>query len=437
VQTAARDKLGADASWPRSDEQRDAVARRVAELLRQPLTADAAVQVALLNNRGLRAAYAELGIAEAELVQAGRLPNPGIVFARKTQAGEVEIERLFTLNLAHLIAMPFALDIEKRRVKATQLLVTQQMLALAAETRKAWVRALASEETLAYVQQVLQSAEASAELARRMVEVGNWGKLQLAREQGFYAEAALNRARAVQAQLTARESLTRLLGLWGEQTAYKLAARLPELPAAAEDLPDVERSAMAQRLDVQGALADTQALAANLGLTRTTGFVNLFEVGAIANSFSDAPRQRGYEIAIEVPIFDWGSARLARAEAVYRQAIDRAAQTAVDARSEVRLAYLSYRSMYDIARHYREHIVPNAKRVSEQNLLRYNAMQIGVFELLADARAQIVAVNASIQALRDFWLASANLDMAMLGKASLSAAAPAAMSSGAAAAVEH
>ena len=107
VESAARDRLGATLTWPRSDAQRSTVDQRVAELLaQQPLSADDAVQVALLNNRGLRAAYAELGIAEAELVQAGRLPNPGFVFARKTQAGEVEIERLFTLNLAHLIAMP-------------------------------------------------------------------------------------------------------------------------------------------------------------------------------------------------------------------------------------------------------------------------------------------------------------------------------------------
>jgi outer membrane protein TolC len=415
VETAARDKLGASATWPRTDEQRSAVEQRVAELLAQPLSADDAVQVALLNNRGLRAAYAELGIAEADLVQAGRLPNPGFVFSRKTQAGAVEIERLFTLNLAHLIAMPLSIKVEARRLEGTQRLVTQSMLALAADARKAYYQALAADETVAYMQQVVASAEASAELARRMVAAGNWGKLQLAREQGFYAEAALNQARAGQAQRVARERLTRLMGLWGEQLNFKLATRLPDLPAAPEDLPDVERTAMAQRLDVQAARLATEQLAANLGLSRTTGFINLLEVGAVANSFSSEPRQRGYEIAVEVPLFDWGTARVARAETVYRQAIDRAAQTAVDARSEVRLAYLSYRTAYDIVRHYREHVVPNAQRIAEENVLRYNAMQIGVFELLTDARAQIAAVNASILALRDFWLARADLDMAMLG----------------------
>ena len=147
VEQTARERLGATATWPRSDGERDAVDRRVAELLAQPLSASDAVQIALLNNRGLRAAYQELGIAEADLVQAGRLHNPGFVFARKTQGGEVEVERLFTLNLAQLITMPLSLKVESQRLQATQRLVTQEMLALAAETRKAYYLALAADES--------------------------------------------------------------------------------------------------------------------------------------------------------------------------------------------------------------------------------------------------------------------------------------------------
>jgi outer membrane protein TolC len=430
VQQAASRHLSATAAWPRSDDERAMLDRRVAELLAQPLSAADTVQVALFNNRGLRAAYQELGIADAELVQAGRLHNPGFVFARKRQDSSVETERLLTFNLAQLIAMPLTLKLETRRFEATQRIVTQQMLSLAADTRKAYYSALAADQSLVYLRQVLQAAEASAELARRMAQVGNWNKLRAAREQGFYAEAALNLARAEQAHTAARERLTRLMGLWGKQTEFVLAERLPELPAAPEELPDVEQTAMAQRLDVMAARLATEQLAANLGLTRITRFVNVLEVGAIYNTFNDANRERGYEIAFELPLFDWGDAKLARAEAIYMQALDRAAEIAIDARSEVRLAYLNYRSMFDISRHYREHIVPNAKLISEENLLRYNAMQIGVFELLADTRMQIASVNASIQALRDFWIARADLDMALIGKAGLSAMPMAAMGGG-------
>ena len=162
-----------------------------------------------------------------------------------------------------------------------------------------------------------------------------------------------------------------------------------------------------------------QAKARNLGLTKTTRFINVLEVGAVRNSSNEAPTQRGWEISFELPLFDWSGSRVARAESVYRQSLQRTAQTAIEARSEVREAYGAYRTAWDIAKHQRDEIVPLRQRIAEENLLRYNGMLIGVFELLADARAQIAGVNASIDALRDFWLAQADLDMAMLGRPTL------------------
>jgi len=419
VHQTAQERLGKELHWARSDADRDAIDQRVRELLAKPLSVDDAVQIALLNNRALQAVYQELGIGEAELVQAGRLPNPGVAFARKTQGSEVEIEWLLAINVARLVAMPLVMEVESRRFAHTQARVSLQMLALAADTRKAWVNAVAAEETVRYMRQVMQAAEASAELARRMQQVGNFNKLQRAREQGFYADAALNLARAEQAQRATRERLTRLLGLWGAQAQFSLPQRLPELPKSTVDLPDIERLALEQRLDVRGARLAAEQTAKNLGLTRSIRFINVLEVGAIYNTFNDAPSQRGFEIGFELPLFDWGDARVAKAEAIYMQAVDRAAQTAIDARSEVREAYTGYRSAWDIARHQRDEIVPLRQRIAEENLLRYNGMLIGVFELLADARAQIASVNGYIESLRDFWIAQADLDMALIGKPSL------------------
>lgn len=188
----------------------------------------------------------------------------------------------------------------------------------------------------------------------------------------------------------------------------------------------------AVRLDVQGAKLAAEQTARNLGLTRTTRFVNVLELGLIRNSSNEEPTQRGWEIGFELPLFDWGGARVARAEAVYMQTVHRAAETAINARSEVREAYTGYRSAYDIARHQRDEVVPLNQRIAEENVLRYNGMLIGVFELLADARSQIASVNGSIQALRDFWIAQADLDMALIGKPSLAAAAGPAMAAEAA-----
>jgi len=419
VQKAARERLDKDLVLSRSEADQADIDRRVTELLPHALTVDAAVQIALLNNRGLQAAFQDLGITEAEVVQAGRLPNPGFSFGRMTQGNEIELERGLHFNLARLLAMPLIMQVEQRRLEQARAAVAMRMLVLAAETRKAWIQAVAADETVRYSRQVMQAAEASAELARRMATVGNFNKLQHAREQGFYADAAIQLAHAQQAQRASRERLTRLLGLWGTQVQFTLPERLPSLPDAPLDQPDIERVALAQRLDVQGAKAAAEQTARNLGLTRTTRFVNVLELGLARNSSNEAPTQRGWEVGIELPLFDWGGARVARAEAVYMQALHRAADTAIQARSEVREAYGNYRSAWDIARHYRDEIVPLRKLIAEENLLRYNGMLIGVFELLADARVQIASVNGAIEALRDFWLAQADLDMALIGRPDL------------------
>jgi outer membrane protein TolC len=437
VQSVARDKLGKELRWSRSDEDRQQLDRRIAELLAQPLDADAAIQLALLNNRGLQAAFEQLGIGDAERVQASRLPNPGFSFGRLRRGDEVELERGLHFNLARLLALPLLRRVQERRLEQMQADVAAQVLVLAGQTRKAWIEAVAAEQTLRYTQQVQQAADASAELARRMAQVGNFNKLQQLREQSFSADAAQNLARAQRARLASRERLTRLLGLWGEQAAYSLPERLPDLPKEPLDLPDAERTAMAQRLDVLGARRMAEQTASNLGLSRATRFVNVLEIGALRNSSNEAPTQRGVEVSFELPLFDFGSARVAQAEGIYRQALHRAAETAINARSEVREAYGGYRSAWDIAQHQRAEVLPLRQRIAEENLLRYNGMLIGVFELLADARAQITAVNTSIDALRDFWLAQADLDMALLGRPSLSPAAGPAMAAEAGGGAAH
>jgi outer membrane protein TolC len=255
--------------------------------------------------------------------------------------------------------------------------------------------------------------------------VGNYSTLQRAQEQSFYADTGLNLIRAEQARMQSREQLIRLLGLWGEQIEFRLPERLPELPAKPDQLPDVERFAMAQRLDIQAVRLDAERLASNLGLSKTTRFINVLELGVVNNRSNEEPTQRGYEISVELPLFDWSGAKVAKAEAQYRQMLNRAAATAINARSQVREAYLGYQASHDIARHYRDEVLPLRARIAEENVLQYNGMFISTFELLADARKQILAVDGYLQAQRDFWIAKADLDMALLGAPSLSPSTPA------------
>ena len=266
---------------------------------------------------------------------------------------------------------------------------------------------------MAYARQVNQAAEAAATLSARMAQAGNASQLDLARERSFHAESSAAVVRAERNALGARERLTRLLGLWGEPAGYTLPDRLPELPAQPADLEDVERLAISQRLDVQAARAEAAATASALGLTRSTRFINVLDLGRVANSAAGGERQRGYALTLELPLFDGGGARVARADALYQQALYRVADVAIQARSEARESYLGYRSAYDLARHYRDDVIPLRKRISQEALLRYNGMLLSTFELLADAREQAAAVNAAIEAQRDFWIAHASLQAAL------------------------
>jgi len=385
----------------------------VAARLREPLTADAAVQLALQNNRALQARLARLGVTAAEVAEAGRLPNPGFRFSRLTRGSELELERGWHIDLARLLTLPLVRRAEERRLQAEQAQAATDALTLAADTRRAWVRAVAADEALAYRRQVLEAAEAGAELAKRMQAAGNFNALARAREQGFEAEARLALARADAQSLAARERLLRLLSL-EDGRALRLPERLPELPAAAREVGDVETQALSQRLDVQAARLALEQSARQLDLARTTRWISMLELGTVRNTSNEQPTQRGWEVALELPLF--GPGPQPKAEALAREAAHVAADTAIQARSEAREAYGLYRSAFDIARRHRDELLPLAKRVSNEQLLRYNAMLIGVFELLADARAQVAAVAAGQEALRDFWIAQADLDQALVGR---------------------
>lgn len=432
VAELTKERTGQSVTMQRSAKEADTAQARVSEVLRQPLTADAAVELALLNNRGLQASFSQLGIAEADLVQAGRLRNPVFSFGRLALGGgAVEIERSVMFDFLSLLTMPVATKVQQRNFEQAQFRAAYEAVGIAAETRKAFYSAVASQELVRYFQQVKEAADASNELAKRMLQAGNFNKLAQMREQAFYADATAGLARAQQQAVADRERLTRLLGLSGDQLGFKLPERLPDLPKETIEPKDAEQTAIEKRLDVLMAKRSTEATARSLGLTNATRFLNGLEVGYQNKSETGEERQNGYEIELPIPLFDFGSARSARAEATYMQAVHRTAEVAVNARSEVRETYSAYRTAYDLAKHYRDEVVPLRKRISEENLLRYNGMLIGVFELLADSREQVRSVTDYVQSLRDFWVAESNLQTALTGRspgAGTAASTPAAAS---------
>lgn len=402
-------------------------------LARQPLDADTAVRIALLNSPALEASLAALSISDAERVQAAQLPNPHFTLGRLQEGQTLEIERMLTFNVLSLITLPWRAQYANQALELARLRAAQEVIRVAADTRKAWIHAVAARQTANYLRDAREAAEAGAELARRMARAGNWSKLQQAREQATLADISAQLARAEQAAVAERETLTRLMGLWGQDAGYRLPERLPDLPREVADRGDIEATALRERIDVRAARDESRHVASSLGFTRATGVIDAFSLGLIHNShFDDAGGERsttrGFELELPIPIFDWGQARSRRAEATYLQSVARVRDVGVRARSEARQAWHGWRTAHDVARHYRDEIVPLRKFIADETLLRYNGMLASVWDLLAETRNHIGAVNNAIAAQRDFWIADTDLQTTLTGTSpgALSAMSPAA-----------
>ena len=413
----AGDRTGATARLNATEAQR-AQARKAADaLLGQPLGQDDAVRIALTHSAATQALLFDNMARQAAAIQSGRIGNPVFTFERLVRGEDKDIGRMLSIGLLDLVTLPWRMRVAEAQLSELRLAMVADIATTAATVRQAWVEAVAAQQALAYFKDVRDAAEAAAELARRMQGVGNFSKLQRAREQAFYADAVTQLARAQHVRATTRERLVRKLGLDSEQAArLPLPERLPELPHAPRNESDVAQTAFAQRLDVQMALAAAETTARAKGLTALASWLGGVHLGVQRNSETGAPIQRGFEIEVPLPIFDAGDARRSGADAIALASVNRLQQVAIDARSQVAESYHAYRIAYDIARHYRDEIVPLHRFIAEENVYRYNGMLIGVFELLADARAQIGSVIAAIDAQRDFWLAEAALQSALIGK---------------------
>ena len=420
VANIAEHELRKDVAAIRTPDEAESVRIAVRRLLGRTLTADTAVQIALLNNRGLQAAYSELALAEAEMVEASLPPNPRVSYLwRAGSAPELEIERAIVADILALVTLPVRSEVARERFRQAQLRAALETLRLALETRRLYYRAVGALELAAFLAHAQLSAEAAAQLAVRLGETGSANKLDQAREQVFYADITAQLAVARQTAASEREGLIRSLGLWDGDLKFKLPNALPPLPRRAQSLAAIEVEAVRRRVDLQISRMELDVLARSYGLTQATRFINLLEAGYADKLEKDKEGgrsfKRGFEIDLQIPIFDFGEVRVRQAEAVYMQAVNRLLELAVNVRSEARDAYRVYRSAYDISGHYEREVLPLRKIIVDETLLRYNAMQIDVFLLLAEARQRVLATVTAIQAKRDFWLATADLKAAVAG----------------------
>ncbi len=382
----------------------------IAELLKTPLSRESALRIALVHSPEMRRL---LALHEGELNSAamtGRLANPSFSYERLRSAEGLDIERWISFGVLDVLTFPQRRRIAEADVEAGRVRLAADIVERMTAVRRGWVEAVAAGEKRRYAERVLASAEASAELALRMEAAGNFNILERARQQSYQADARSRVILARQHELAAQESLVRLLGLDADQARrLTLPARLPDLPTDPVSAPDVSRTMTATRLDLRLANAKWRSAAAASGLTRVTSLTDV--------SLSLREQEtRGFEVELSLPVLDVGDLQRGAARAQLRAAAAELEQAALVASSDLRVGYAAYRSAYEDAIHHRDVLVPLRKAMSEETLLRYNGMLIGVFELLSDAREQVDTVIAAIESSERFWLAEADLQASLLGR---------------------
>ena len=325
--------------------------RREEELLAEPLTAESAAELSLLHHPAVERALETLDMPGFDRLLLAHTVNPTFNGGRPPSTVETRIERSLSVNLMTWVSVPALAAGYIADERAVRVQAADEVVALLFAARRAWVYAIATRQSVRYLEDVLAAAEAGRDIMESMRSVGNSSELEFLRAQTVYADAVAHLTAAQIAAAVERERLIQAMGLWGvEAERAQLPERLPDLPITAVGPEGLEARAVAQRFDV----------------------------------------------------------RAGRLEGL-------AGEAGVNARADVRTAWLAYRGAYDLAGHAREAIVPLASRVSAEQLKLYNGMIIGVLDLVSDATERTNAVSAALDAERDFWLAEIELQRAMSG----------------------
>lgn len=423
VESQVASRTGASTHWNTGSSEDAEAQAAVTALLAGELSADGAIQVALLSNRELQAMYEDLSIAQADVVQAGLLHNP--VFSGEVRfasgGGGTAVVLDAAQDFVSILSMPLRRGRALAEFETAKLRVTGAVLDMAFETRTAFYDMQAAEQMRQMRSTVLEATGASYELALRLRAAGNNRELDVQRERALVEQSRLDLAMAEADVVRARERLNALMGLWGEgAVAWRAADRLPALPEADPALssggPGLESRAIEASLELAILRREGEIAARTAGIARPFAWLDSAEVGVAGEREGDGAWSVGPSLALPIPLLDQGQAAIGAAQARYRQAAERLTARAIEIRARVRAAHSDVVWAYDRATYLQSVMLPLRAGIVDQTQLQYNAMQVSAFELLQAKRDQITTGGEFIAAVHDYWLARATLDQILAGR---------------------
>jgi cobalt-zinc-cadmium efflux system outer membrane protein len=415
VADAVHVRLG---SWDAGQHIDPSVRAAIDNLLAQPLTAETAVQIALLNNRDLQAVYAELGIAQANLVQAGLWKNPvidGAVTFPTSGSGPTDYTFNIALQVIDILYIPLRQRVAASELEEAKLKVTAKVMSVAGETYLAFIDYLGQKQLAGVFAQAVESAKGAVETAKALRKAGNITAYDYEREVTQQVDMSIRLTAAQTAAAQARERANRLMGLTGSQTGWHSADRLPEV--AGRELPtgDVETRVIQASIDLAAARQRIITLGQNYRVAKATSLVPQLDAGSEIER-DEGENEAGPSFEVELPLFDWGRARKASARMEILKAQDQFTALAVRARSLGRAQRAKLLSARQTALYYANTVVPQTQRLLDEAERQHNAMQIGVFELLEAKRQQIKAAQEYVGALTTYWKERWRFAQLLMGK---------------------
>lgn len=402
-------RLDLDVTWSASQDARVPVA--VAELLTRPLDLDAAVRIAVANNRWLQARYDELGIAAASVAEATVLApleiDASYQMATSGDGSEIEIDAV--QDVLDLLLLPQRRGAARAELAAARVRAVAATVELVAEVEAAFYDLISAQQQLELRQTAFDAASASAEVIERMHGAGNATDLDLARERDQREQARIEVARSEIDVEVAREEINKLLGLSGDATRWTATGRLPDVPSDAPPLDDLETVAIDESLELRAIRQEAEGAAGRLGIARIRTVLPGLGVGVAAGRRDDEGWEVGPAIRLSLPIFDQQQGPRARANAELRRARNELTATAVDVRATARAVRQVLLEAHAEVIHLRDVVLPLRQQVLDETLKQYNAMNATTFELLSARRDLVDAGRQYIDALHRYWSAVADV----------------------------
>ena len=374
-----------------------------------------------MNNRGLQATFEEVGIAQADVIEAVTLPNPSVDFDVEFPLVAGTLNRyawLVAQEFVQILMIPLKKKLSEERLEAIELRVADETLDLVARVKAAYFMVQADQQLISRLKLIQETHAASLDLGQKQYKAGNITDLALLQLQASYSQGRLDIVRAETDLRDKREELTRLLGLWGSQTTWKIEGDIMPIPDSDFSVKGLESLAVAQRLDLRAAHRDLTSIVTALGLTRIYRWVPVLEFGFSGERDVDAEGalNMGPSFRLEVPIFNQGQARIARATSELHRAENRLSALAVEIRSETRELRDRLISLRDMAKFYHDDLLPTRIKIVNKALLEYNAMQLSPYELFLAKSQEMEAERSYIDTVRDYWITRAKLERTVGGK---------------------